>query len=155
LKTIVLGIDNTILDDDNVRIDVSQELKKHIKDRNIKIDYVFNSGMNPLDLIIDQDRAILIDAIRRRDSITPGEVDKFELGELTAFHTKNLHDLSLPNEIDITKKLGEKNIPKDISLLGINIGDITNEFGETFSKKIGLAVPKSVDLVKKEVKKNE
>lgn len=154
MKTIILGIGNPILRDDGVGIHVAEELKKHIKDKNIKIDHAFTGGMNLLDLIVDHDRAILIDAIRRKDRI-PGDVDMFKLGELTAFHTTNPHDLSLPQAIDMAKKLGEKRIPKDISIVGINIGDVPNEFGETLSKKIGPAVPKAVDLVKKEVKKNE
>ena len=153
-KTIVIGIGNPILQDDGVGIHVADELKKRINDRpDVTIDSAFTGGMNLLDMMIDHDRAILIDAVKLRDK-KPGDVDMFELGELSAFHTSNPHDVSLPQAIEMAKRLGEKRIPDDIKLVGINLGELPYEFGENLSVEIKKAVPKAVKLVEEEVKKN-
>jgi len=152
-KTIILGIGNPILRDDGVGIHVADELKKQIDDPNVKIDSAFTGGMNLLDMIIGHDRAILIDAVKIRDKKS-GEVNMFKLGELSAFHTANPHDLSLPQAIEMAKRLGETRIPDEIKLVGINLGELPCDFGENLSPEIKNAVPKAVELVKEEVKKN-
>ena len=151
-KTIILGVGNPILRDDGVGIHVAEELKKQIKKPDITIDNAFTGGMNLLDLMVDHDRAILIDAVKRKEGKL-GDVNIFDLGELSAFHTCNPHDVSLPQALDLAKKLGHKRIPNDIKLVGINIGEFNSEFGEELSSEIAKAVPKAVDLVKKEVEK--
>ena len=152
-KTIILGIGNPILRDDGVGIHVADELKKQIDDPNVKIDSAFTGGMNLLDMIIGHDRAILIDAVKIRDKKS-GEVNMFKLGELSAFHTANPHDLSPPQAIEMAKRLGETRIPDEIKLVGINLGELPCDFGENLSPEIKNAVPKAVELVKEEVKKN-
>ena len=151
-KTIILGVGNPILRDDGVGIHVAEELKKQIKKPDITIDNAFTGGMNLLDLMVDHDRAILIDAVKRKEGKL-GDVNIFDLGELSAFHTCNPHDVSLPQALDLAKKLGHKRIPNDIKLVGINIGEFNSEFGEELSSEIAKAVPKAVELVKKEVEK--
>ena len=75
----------------------------------------------------------------------------FGLGELSAFHTCNPHDVSLPQAVDLAKKLGNNRIPQDIKIVGINIGELGCEFGEELSSEITKAIPKAVELVKKEL----
>ena len=152
-KTIILGIGNPILRDDGVGIHVAEELKKQIKNKEITIDSAFTGGMNLLDLIVDHDRAILIDAIKIKNA-KPGDVDLYPLTELSAFHTTNPHDLSLPQAIDMAKRLGEKRIPKDIRIVGINLGELPTEFGENLSPEILNSIPKAVKAVEKEIKKD-
>jgi len=154
MKTIILGIGNPILRDDGVGIHVAEELKKQIKKPDIKIDTAFTGGMNLLDQMIDSDRAILIDAVKMKNKAL-GEVGLYDLKDFSAFHTCNPHDVSLPEAIDLAKRLGERRIPKDIKLIGINIGELSCEFGEELSSEIAKAVPKAVDFVKKEVVEDE
>ena len=149
-KTIILGVGNPILKDDGVGIHVAEELKKHIRKPGVTIDSAFTGGMNLLDLMIDHDRAILIDAVKIENKKL-GDVGLFGLGELSALHTCNPHDVSLPQAIDLAKKLGENRIPNDIKVVGINIGELGCEFGEELSSEIAKAIPKAVELVKKEV----
>jgi hydrogenase maturation protease len=149
-KTIILGIGNPILSDDGVGVHVAEELKKHIRKPGVTIDSAFTGGMNLLDLMVDHDRAILIDAVKMENKKL-GEVGLFGLGEISAFHTCNPHDVSLPQAIDLAKKLGNNKIPTDIKVVGINIGELGCEFGEELSSEIANAIPKAVELVKKEV----
>ena len=154
MKTIILGVGNPILKNDGVGVHVAEELKKMINRPDVKIDSAFTGGMNLLDMIVDHDRAILIDAVKRSDR-KPGDVDILPIGELSAFHTCNPHDVSLPQAIELAKRLGEKRIPDDISLVGINIGELSCEFGEELSGEIKKAVPKAAKIVKEEVEKDE
>ena len=154
MKTIILGVGNPILRDDGVGIHVAEELKKQIKKPDIKIDTAFTGGMNLLDQMIDSDRAILIDAVKMKNKAL-GEVGLYDLSDFSAFHTCNPHDVSLPEAIELAKRLGEKRIPSDIKLVGINIGELSCEFGEELSSEIAKAVPKAVDFVKKEVEEDE
>ncbi len=154
MKTIILGVGNPILRNDGVGVHVAEELKKMIKRPDVKIESAFTGGMNLLDMIVNHDRAILIDAVKRSDR-KPGDVDFLPIGELSAFHTCNPHDVSLPQAIELAKRLGEKRIPKDIRLVGINIGELSCEFGEELSSEIAKAVPKAAKIVKEEVEKDE
>jgi hydrogenase maturation protease len=153
-KTIIIGVGNPILRDDGVGIHVAEELKKQIKKPNVTIDSAFTGGMNLLDLMVDHDRAILIDAVKRKEGKL-GDVNIFGLGELSAFHTCNPHDVSLPQAVALAKKLGQNLIPKDIKIVGINIGELNCEFGEELSGEVAKAVPKAVELIKKEVECDE
>ncbi len=152
-KTIILGVGNPILKDDGVGVHVAEELKKHITKPGVTIDSAFTGGMNLLDLMVDHDRAILIDAVKMENKKL-GEVGLFGLGEISAFHTCNPHDVSLIEAVDLAKKLGHNKIPKDIKIVGINIGELGCEFGEELSSEIANAIPKAVELVKKEVESN-
>ena len=153
-KTIILGVGNPILRDDGVGIHVAEELKKLIKKPGITIDNAFTGGMNLLDLIVDHDRAILIDAVKLKNKKL-GDVNLFELGKISTFHASNPHDASLLEAIGLAKKLGNSRIPNDIKIVGINIGELNCEFGEELSKEIEKAIPKAVELVEKEVKRDE
>lgn len=153
-KTIIIGVGNPILRDDGVGIHVAEELKKQIKKPNVTIDSAFTGGMNLLDLMVDHDRAILIDAVKRKEGKL-GDVNIFGLGELSAFHTCNPHDVSLTQAVTLAKKLGQNLIPKDIKIVGINIGELNCEFGEELSGEVAKAVPKAVEIVKKEVECDE
>lgn len=149
-KTIILGVGNPILRDDGVGVHVAEELKKQIQKPGVTIDSAFTGGMNLLDLMVDHDRAILIDAVKIKNKKL-GEVGLFTLEETSACHTCNPHDVSLPQAVDLAKKLGHNRIPKDIKIVGINIGELNYKFGEELSSEIAKAIPKAIELVKKEV----
>ena len=149
-KTIILGVRNSSLKDDSVGVHVAEELKKHVRKPGITIDSAFTNDMNLLDLMANHDRAILIDAIKMKNRQI-GDVGLFGLGELSAFNTSNPPGVSLPGAIDFARKLGHNKIPKDIRVVGINIGELGCEFGEEISSEIQKAIPKAVELVKKEV----
>jgi hydrogenase maturation protease len=154
MKTIVLGVGNPILRDDGVGIHVANTIEKELYNSNVKIDVAFTGGMNLLDLIRGHDQAILIDAMIMKNKKI-GEVGLFDINNFNTFHTSNPHDVSLSEAINLAKKLGDNNIPKEIKIVGINIGKFSYEFGENLSCEVEKAIPKAVDIVKKEVKKYE
>lgn len=154
MNTIILGIGNPILKDDGVGIHVANSIEKELTNSNIKIDVAFTGGMNLLDLMRGYDKAILIDAMRMKNKKI-GEVGLFDSNNFDTFHTCNPHDVSLNEAINLAKKLGDDNIPKEIKIVGINIGEFSYEFGENLSCEVEKAIPKAINIVKKEVEKYE
>ncbi|UCF49051.1 MAG: hydrogenase maturation protease [Thermoplasmatales archaeon] len=153
MKTIVLGVGNPILRDDGVGIHVANQLKQYVNDSDITIDEATTGGMNLLDLIIGYDKAILIDAINIKDAKV-GEVRRFLLSELSSVHSDNPHDVSLQEALILAKKLGEKNIPSEIVIIGIVLKKIPYIFGEKLSPKIARSIPKAMKMALNEINKD-
>ena len=151
MKTIVLGVGNLILRDDGVGIHIANEVKKHIHDPNITVDEAITGGMNLLDLLLGYEKAIIIDAVKSKDG-AHGEVRRIPLSDFNTLHSCNPHDVSLIEAIDMAKKLGETNIPKEIVIIGVMMKEIPCEFGEELSKEISATVPKAVELTLNELK---
>jgi hydrogenase maturation protease len=153
MKTIILGIGNQILGDDGVGVHVSNELKKYVKDPNIVIEEAVTGGMNLLELILDFDKAIIIDAVKTETGKN-GEVKKIPLSDFSTLHSCNPHDISLFEAINMAKKMGETKIPKEIIIIGILMKKIPCEFSEGLSPEIFDAVPNAITLVLNEIKKD-
>jgi hydrogenase maturation protease len=153
MKTIILGVGNQILGDDGVGVHVSNELKKYVKDPNITIDEAITGGMNLLELILDFDKAIIIDAVKTGNGKN-GDVKKISLKDFSTIHSCNPHDVSLFEAIKMAKKMGETRIPKEIIIIGILMKKIPCEFSEKLSSKILDAVPKAITLILNEIKKD-
>jgi hydrogenase maturation protease len=152
MKTIVLGVGNPILCDDGVGIHVARQIKEKIQDPNIVVDEAITGGMNLLDLITGYDKAILIDAVNIKNE-NVGEVVRFPLSSLPTTHSDNPHDASLMEALELAKKLGNDNIPKEIIVIGIVLKEIPYIFGEKLSPEMEKAVPKAINLTMKEIEK--
>jgi len=152
MKTIVLGVGNLILGDDGVGIHVVNELKKTIQDSNITIDEAITGGMNLLDLILNYEKAIIIDAVKS-ETEEAGTVKRIPIKDFNTMHSCNPHDVSLIEAIKMAKKLGETKIPKEIIIIGIMMKEIPCEFGEKLSKNIAAAVPRAVEMTLNELNK--
>lgn len=150
MSVIILGVGNLILGDDGVGVHVVSELKKQINHPQITIDEAITGGMNLLDLLLGYDKAILIDAVKSNPH-DHGMVKRISLSDFNTMHSCNPHDVSLMEAIEMAKKMGEDNIPKEIIIIGVMMKEIPCEFKEELSKEIRDAVPKAVDMVIKEI----
>ena len=63
MKTLVLGIGNTIRGDDGVGVHVARELAGQVRDYDIEVKDVSFDGLNLLEIIMGYDKLIVIDAI--------------------------------------------------------------------------------------------
>ena len=153
MKTIILGVGNSIMSDDGVGIHVANELKKHINHPDVTIDEAITGGLNLLELLLGYDKAIIIDAVKTQDG-RDGEVKRIPLSNFSTIHSCNPHDVSLIEAIDMAKKMGENRIPKEIIVIGIMMKEMPCEFGEKLSNKIATAVPKAVQMTIDEINKD-
>ena len=152
MKTIILGVGNPILGDDGVGNHIANKLKEKINDPNITIDEAMTGGMNLLDLIKGYEKAIIVDAVKSENAQT-GEIKRIPLSDFNTMHSCNPHDVSLIEAIKMAEKLGEKNIPREIIIIGVMMKQIPCEFGEKLSEDIAVAVPKAVNMTLKEIEK--
>jgi hydrogenase maturation protease len=150
MKTIILGVGNQILGDDGIGIHISNELKKYIKNPDVKIDEAITGGMNLLDLILGYDKAIIVDAVKSEKG-KHGSVQRIPISDFNTMHSCNPHDVSLIEAIEMAKKMGENRIPKEIIIIGIMMKQIPCEFKEKLSEEIVAVVPKAVKMTLDEI----
>ncbi|MGA1848418.1 MAG: hydrogenase maturation protease [Thermoplasmatota archaeon] len=140
MKTIVVGIGNPILRDDGVGIHIIKRFRELTEGLDVTIEEAATGGMNLLDLILGYDRAVLVDAVTIQEMELGEVVVIREVEKMETAHSTNPHDTSFPEAIEVARKMGEKRVPEEILLVGINIRPIY-EFGEGLSREVELAVP--------------
>jgi len=139
MRTVVVGVGNPILGDDGVGIHVARELKGKV---DVDVREAYTGGLNLLDLIIGYDRAVLVDAVYL-DGMRAGEVKALSLDDLESAHSSNPHDATLMEAIEVSKRMGERRLPRDIVLVGIRI-DPVNDFSEMLSPAVKASIPDAV-----------
>jgi hydrogenase maturation protease len=145
MRTIIVGIGNPILGDDGVGIHVLRELRGRGFHENIELEEAFTGGLNLVDIIVGYDRAILIDAVENSGD-EPGSVYLMDALNMESSHSTNPHDTSFPEALELARKMGEKKLPSEIHLVGINI-KAQYDFKDGLSENVSRAVPEAVDKV--------
>ena len=64
MKTLILGLGNPILSDDGVGVRVAWVLEGRLNEAEVTVMETSMAGLNLLDLLVNFDRAIIIDAIQ-------------------------------------------------------------------------------------------
>ena len=154
MKTIVVGIGNPILGDDGVGIYIVRNLqKKNFYHNDVCFEEAQTGGMNLLDIIRGYEKAILIDAVSL-PGLNQGQIKKFKVEDLQTIHSQNPHDVSFPEALLLANTLGDVEIPKDITIIGVNLKRIPIEFSDSLSNEIKTCIPQAVAFVQKEITKS-
>jgi hydrogenase maturation protease len=126
MKTLVLGLGNTILSDDGVGIHIAFEIEKKCK--NIDVLEASAAGFRVIDEIIGYEKLILIDSIKTGQA-EPGKLHRFTFDEFSrTMHHSSPHDISLFEAFDIMKK-ENADLPTDIKVYAVEVCD-TSTFSE-------------------------
>ena len=148
MKILVLGLGNPILSDDGVGFRVVDFLKNEVKNKKIKFETTSIAGLGILEMMIDFDKVVIIDAIMLGDEI--GTVHKLEMEDFEkTLHTAS-HDVGLRNAIEIGKQCYQERMPKKIVVLGIEVKDVKT-FSEELSPELEKMIPDICFLIKKEL----
>ncbi len=147
MKTLVLGIGNTILGDDGVGVRVVQELAGKINDKDIDVRGVSIDGLNLLELILGYDKLIVIDALL---------TEREKVGEIYRFIPENIYDPSrsaisphhfnLATTIEIGKKLFPGMMPTEVITFAVGTEEATM-VTEEMTDSVEKAIPMVVNLV--------
>ncbi len=147
LKTLVLGMGNTILSDDGVGIYVVREVAERFEQEEVDFGEASVGGMRILDVVGGYERVIMVDAIQTQGG-TPGEIycltpQDFRL----SLHAGSSHDLSLPGALALGRAMG-LTLPEDedFVIVAIEVEDVLN-FAETCTAAVQEAVPRAVRIV--------
>lgn len=152
MKTLVLGLGNSILSDDGIGLHVVAGLKAVIDRPDIEIIETASGGINLLDLLMGYDRAIVIDAIQTPHG-TPGHVYQLHPGSLyNSLHTGSTHGIDFASTIELGRKLGFA-MPQEITIFAIEAKNV-NTFGEDCSQEVKSAVPICIEKVVRLIKDN-
>ena len=143
MKTLILGLGNTILTDDGVGIRIARKIKEKCK--NVDVSEASAAGFRVIDEIIGYDKLILIDSIKTGKT-KPGTLHKFSFEEFKkTLHHAQPHDISLFEAFEIIKKHGDK-LPSQIEIYAVEVQDTS-----TFSEKCTKAVEKSIPSITKKI----
>ena len=149
MKTLVLGLGNTILSDDGVGIRVAQELKNRLEREDVTVVEASVAGLDMLDLLTPHDKAIIVDAIQTRGGKV-GQIYRFEPEAFVATeHASSPHDMNLATALELGRRLGIP-LPKEISIFAVEVEDVTT-FSETCTPVVEQAIPIVVDMVMQEL----
>ncbi len=132
MKTLILGIGNTILTDDGVGIRVAQKIKE--KKPDLEVIEASETGVALLDYVVGYDKLIIIDSIKTGNG-EPGELYKLNLKDLRA--STNLfssHGIDIATAFELGQGLGYE-MPKHISIYGVETKN-TMTLGERCTEEI-------------------
>ena len=149
MKTLILGIGNTVLTDDGVGCRVVQRLKKRLRGRSdITVKETSLSGLSLLDELTGYERLIIVDAIQTKGG-KPGDIYKLSPSDFKVGRMAVIHDLGLFSALELGRKL-EMEMPREVVIFAIEAKDMAT-FSEKLSPEVEQAIPRAVDMVLREV----
>ena len=150
MKTLILGLGNSLRCDDGVGNRVAQLLAKEIDNSEVTVTETNAVGLGLLDLLQGYQRAIIIDAIQTRKG-KPGQVHRLSLPDLSTLrYSPTTHNVDLATVVELGAKLGLA-LPQEVIVLAIEVADVTT-FSEECTPQIERAIPRVVKLVLRELK---
>ena len=151
LRTLVVGLGNTILTDDGVGIYVVQEAAARCQRADVAFRQASVGGLRLLDVIVGFERVILVDAIQTLGGRS-GNILRLHPNDLvTSLHAGSTHDVSLPGALALGRGLGMV-LPDDdhLVIIAIEVEDVLT-FSEACTPVVAAAISSAVDVVLAEV----
>jgi len=149
MKTLVLGLGNSILSDDGVGIKVAQELSEKLRDPQVTIAESSLAGISLLDFVVGYDQVIIIDAIQTKEE-NVGQIHRMGLEDFSfSKHLSSPHQINLVTALELGKMLNLE-IPQKITIFAVEAKDVTT-FSEKCTPEVQQAIPKVVQMVLQEL----
>jgi hydrogenase maturation protease len=145
MKTLVLGMGNSILSDDGVGIRVAHEVADQLNNPQVTVLETSAAGLSLLDSIVGYDKVIIIDAIQTERG-EAGQI--YRMGSEDFSNTKHFvspHQVNLATSLELGKMLNLA-MPQEIAIFAVEAEDITN-FGEKCTPEVEKAIPEVVRMV--------
>ena len=146
MRTVVIGIGNSVLTDDSVGQHVVRCLAPHLEGRtDVRTHEMCTGGLDLMEAMAGFDRAILIDAMVSPEG-RPGAIHRLEEADWP--RTRNsgsTHDASLAVALDLGRMAG-LHLPEKITTWAVEAGDVET-VGEELTEAVGRAVPAVVRMV--------
>ena len=147
MRTLILGIGNSILGDDGVGIRIARQLDRLVKGKNIDVVEANVDGLNLLDFILEYDRLIVIDAIVTEDG---------EVGEIYRLKPEQIyqpsgsaispHHFNLATTLEIGKRLFPNKIPGEVTVYAVGTQEVA-QVTEEMTDRVENAVSRVAGLI--------
>jgi hydrogenase maturation protease len=150
MKTLIIGIGNTLYGDDGIGIYIARELQNRLKDKpDIVIEEASVGGINLMELMIGFNRAIVIDAIQLREN-SPGYIYRLNTDSMVnTRHANSPHDTDFITALEVGRKLN-LTLPESIIVYGVEVENI-DPFVEDCTPKVKDAIPTCVNMIIQEL----
>ncbi|MCP4133446.1 MAG: hydrogenase maturation protease [bacterium] len=143
-KILILGIGNLLQKDDGLGVHIVNHMQETGTPlpENVEIVDGGTAGFDLVPLMKDQDKIIIVDALKADD--VPGSVYRFPAEHLAdTGQTYSLHDMGVKKILDVLKIMGDD---PEVEIIGIVPEDIgTLEIG--ISDSVKRSIPKVVDQI--------
>jgi len=150
MKTLVLGMGNTILSDDGVGIKVAHEVANRLNSPQVTVLETSAVGLSLLDSIVGYDKVIIIDAIQTEKG-EAGQIYRMSTADFSLTkHFSSPHQINLATALELGKMLNLA-MPEEITVFAVEAKDITS-FGEECTPEVEKAIPEVVKMVLAELK---
>jgi hydrogenase maturation protease len=151
LKTLVLGIGNTLLGDDGAGVRVVRQVAEKTTDPQVCFRDTSAAGLNLLDIIPGYDRLIVVDAILTDDA-NIGRVFCFDPGPSQESSAISLHSCALDAALKLACSLDGTCVPSDVKIIAIGIKAVEN-VTETLTPSVEAALDKAAAIVTAEIRR--
>lgn len=150
MKTLVLGIGNSIRTDDAVGLRVARLLRDRLASQEADVIEVASTGLELLDLMVGYDRVVVVDAIQTAGARV-GEVYRLEPETLgTPDVAAPVHGVDLVTAIALGRRLGLA-LPKRMVIFAVEVADVTS-FGDTCTPEVERAIPRVTEAVLRDIR---
>jgi len=146
IRTLVLGLGNTLMGDDGVGVRVVEQLQG--LDFGAEVVNGATAGLSLLEKLNGYKRVVVVDAVDMGKA--PGSVARFSAEELLGLPESqnfSLHEMGLVEVLKIGRSLNEDF--DNLMVIGIQPKDLNQ--GEKLSPEVGEKISEVIELIKKEV----
>jgi hydrogenase maturation protease len=146
MKTLIIGLGNSVVSDDSVGLRVAAQLKPLLADRpDVEVSEDCWGGLRLMERMIGFDRAIVIDAICT--GATPGTIHRLTADGIATQRSASAHDVNLPTALEFGRVAGAQ-LPdnRNVQLVAIEARDILT-FSESCTPEVQAAIPRAVEVV--------
>ncbi|UCE45738.1 MAG: hydrogenase maturation protease [Methanobacteriota archaeon] len=144
-KTLVVGVGNPILSDDGVGIHIARKLKERALP-GVDVEELPASGLELLDMVLDYDNVVIIDAIVT-ESGTPGELHTMQEGDFErTVHGASPHGINIATALALGRRLVGDRMPSNIRFVAVEAADVVN-VSESLTPNVAAAVPSIVEKI--------
>jgi len=147
VKTLIVGVGNPVLSDDGVGIYAARMLMGRGIE-GVSIEELPASGLELLDMVLDHDRVVIIDAIQTKGG-TPG--DHYILTEEDFKHTvhgTSPHGFNIATALAMGRKVVPDRMPDEVFFVAIEAEDVEN-FREGMTPRVEASLPAIVDMIER------
>lgn len=151
MKTLILGVGNSVLCDDGVGIRVAVEVGRLLSDPAITVAEAYDGGLSLIEAFLGYDHVVLIDAIQTRNG-TPGDVYELRPEDfVSARHLSSPHQVTFATALELGRSLG-LDMPSRIDIVAVEVEDVTS-FAETCTPRVEEAIPVAVERALRKCRK--
>lgn len=145
MKTVIIGLGNSILSDDSVGIRAARLIGLRLNDSDVSTAEAPSGGIDLAETMEGYERAIIIDSMKT-GLFPPGHIEAFGPTALgTTRNTYSTHQGSLETAVEAGRLLGMR-LPSDITVFGIEVLDT-----ETFSESLTPLIDGKLESIADEI----